>query len=213
MLLAKLKWTAALIAVGAAATMTIVAGGWTQGPAGSPPRPSPQEQLPRRRSIAEKLEDPVAMNFPNEIPLSDVLRYIKAATKVPGDDAGLPIYVDPIGLMEVECSLTSTVSIDVEHMPLRATLPRVLKQLGLEYLVSQDVVIVSSPRVIEEERQRKPAEAGDRSPATAAVLARMGEPIPMPSKEVSLESRCGRSSRRSGPDIQKGFVSSWMPWG
>ncbi len=43
------------------------------------------------------------MNFPNETPLEEVLRYIKQATA--GETGkGIPIYVDPLGLQEADRS-------------------------------------------------------------------------------------------------------------
>ena len=187
MFLTRLKVTAAiLIAIGAASSLTIATGGLIQEKAAATPRVSAQEP-PRRRTIPDKLEEPVAMIFPNETPLADVLQYVKVATKAPGDDAGLPIYVDPLGLQDAEASFNSTVTLNAENMPLRVTLAQLLTKLGLEYAAKEDVVIVSSPRRIAEERKEPPAEAGDRSPATAAVLARLGEPIPMPfAREVPL---------------------------
>ncbi len=128
------------------------------------------------------------MNFANETPLGDVLKYVTQATRGPGDDAGLPIYVDPIGLQEAEATLNSTVTLDVVGTPLKVTLARLLAPLHLEYVATEDVVIVSSPRRVDRERKETPAAGGDGSPATAAVLARLREPIPMPfGREVPLD--------------------------
>jgi hypothetical protein len=53
--------------------------------------------------------------------------------------------VDVLALQEAERSLNSTVSIDVDGVPLKTTLRLILKQLGLAYVVRDGLVIVSSP--------------------------------------------------------------------
>ncbi|HKI17391.1 MAG TPA: hypothetical protein VKA15_05905 [Isosphaeraceae bacterium] len=60
-----------------------------------------------------------------------MLAYVKSSTKSPTYPAGIPIYVDPVGLQEAEKSMTSTVTIDLEQVPLRASLRLLLQQLGL----------------------------------------------------------------------------------
>ena len=61
------------------------------------------------------------MKYPDETPLEDVLADIRKATKGP-NDAGIPIYVDPVGLVSVEKTPTSPVRMDLEGIPLRRTL-------------------------------------------------------------------------------------------
>jgi RNA polymerase sigma factor (sigma-70 family) len=98
---------------------------------------------PKSRQIMAKLEEPIAMSFTNETPLDDVLKYIKQAT-TSKTFAGVPIYVDPIGLQEAERSLNSTVTIDLEGVPLRRTLQLVLAQLGLIYWVEDGMIYITS---------------------------------------------------------------------
>ena len=97
----------------------------------------------RSRQIIAKLEEPISMSFAAETPLDDVLKYIKQATTTP-TFAGIPIYVDPVGLQEAERSLNSTVQIDLEGIPLRRTLQLVLSQLGLAYFVEDGMVVITS---------------------------------------------------------------------
>jgi RNA polymerase sigma factor (sigma-70 family) len=97
----------------------------------------------RSLAVLAKLEEPVAMSFANETPLEDILKYIKQATTGP-NFAGIPIYVDPIGLQEAERTLNSTVQIDLEGVPLRRTLQLALKQLGLAYFVDDGVLCITS---------------------------------------------------------------------
>jgi RNA polymerase sigma factor (sigma-70 family) len=98
---------------------------------------------PQSRRILAKLDEKIAMSFGTETPLEDVLKYIHQAT-VTADFAGLPIYVDPIGLQEAEKSMNSTVIINLEGVPLRRTLQLVLKQLDLIYFVQDGMIYITS---------------------------------------------------------------------
>jgi tetratricopeptide (TPR) repeat protein len=101
------------------------------------------ENSPRTRQIKEKLDEPIPMSFASETPLDDVLKYIKQATTTPSFP-GIPIYVDPIGLQEAERSLNSTVTMDLEGVPLKTTLRLMLKQLGLAYTVKDGFLMITS---------------------------------------------------------------------
>ena len=50
-----------------------------------------------------------------------MLNDIRKATAGP-DGGGIPIYLDPNGLMEQDCTMESTVVVDLEGAPLRTTL-------------------------------------------------------------------------------------------
>lgn len=104
----------------------------------------------RHRAILDMLETKLTMNFPNETPLEDVLKYIKSNTEDPknGLQAGLPIYFDPLPVEgEKRETLQSPVVIDLEGIPLRRTLALVLRQLGLTYCVADGLIVVSSPGI------------------------------------------------------------------
>jgi hypothetical protein len=91
------------------------------------------------------------MSFPNEIPLDDVLKYIKQATTTP-TYPGIPIYVEPLGLQEVKQSISSTIQFDREHVPLKTTLRLILKPLGLSYMVKDGFLTIDSRSSITETR-------------------------------------------------------------
>jgi hypothetical protein len=101
------------------------------------------ERDAKTKSIQAKLDQPIAMSFPNDTPLEDVLKYIKTATQ-DANDPGIPIYVDPLGLQEADKTLTSNVSIDLEGVPLKTTLRLLLKQLGLTYTVKDGFLMITS---------------------------------------------------------------------
>ena len=108
----------------------------------TPRRPHPDD-LARNKAIEEKLDKVVAMNFPNETPLEDVLKYIKEST---ADAKGktIPIYVSPKALQESEKTMTSPVTIDLEDIPLRTTLRLLLDQIELRYLVRDGILYITN---------------------------------------------------------------------
>jgi hypothetical protein len=138
--------------------------------------------------IPAKLDMLIPMKYPEGTPLENVLSDIKKATKGP-NDPGIPIYVNPIGLQEVEKSLTSTITIDVETSPLKTTLPLILKQLDLTYYISDGLlVITSNESVIEEEMRAIHVIAFDKSSRTKAIVAALDKPVAMPfAQETPLE--------------------------
>jgi RNA polymerase sigma factor (sigma-70 family) len=98
---------------------------------------------PKSRAILAKLEEPISIPFGDETPLEDVLKYLKQATTTE-KFAGIPIYVDPVGLQEADKSMTSTVRIELDGVPLRRTLQLLLKQLGLAYSVEDGLLFITS---------------------------------------------------------------------
>jgi hypothetical protein len=153
--------------------------------------------------ITKRLEKPIRLHFPNETPFSDVLKYIKSATKQGPDDPGIPIYVDPLGLEEARKTMFSTVKIDVDGVPLRSALKELLGQLGLVHLVKDDVLIVSSPMVIDAQRRQQMSVAADTSSATKAVLAKLEQPVVMPfgqSTPLSDVLKYIKSATKQGPN-------------
>jgi hypothetical protein len=97
----------------------------------------------RSQQILAKLEDPVSMSFAYETPLEDVLKYIKQATTT-ASYSGIQIYVDPVALQDAEKTMTSTVKMDLEGVPLKTTLRLLLNQLGLDYVVEDGMLRIGS---------------------------------------------------------------------
>jgi RNA polymerase sigma factor (sigma-70 family) len=114
----------------------------------------------RSQAILAKLEQPIAMSFPNETPLEDIIKYVKQATQG-SSDSGIPIYVDPIGLQEADKSLTSTIRIDLDSVPLRRTLQLMLSQIGLMYFVDDGILVITSQ---DSESQKLPPSTVEPSP-------------------------------------------------
>jgi hypothetical protein len=83
------------------------------------------------------------MRFPDGKPLGDVIQRIKQATQGPNDSV-LPIYLDPLGLVDADTSESSPVEINVEGVPLKQSLKMVLDQVRLTYTVKDGVIIITS---------------------------------------------------------------------
>ncbi len=111
-----------------------------------------RDKNPKSKMIHKALDEPISMSFLAETPLEDVLKYIKQATtsKTYG---GIPIYVDPQGLEDVQGNLaTGTIKgLELEGIPLKTTLRLMLKQLDLAYCVHDGLLFISSPRGVFEE--------------------------------------------------------------
>jgi hypothetical protein len=114
------------------------------------PKVAAKDTSPRTKAILTQLEQPISMNFADEVPLEDVLKYIKSATHNE-NDPGIPIYVDPVGLIQADKTMTSPVTLDLEGVPLKTTLRLMLKQIGLAYCVKDGLLIISSPHGIYQE--------------------------------------------------------------
>jgi RNA polymerase sigma factor (sigma-70 family) len=114
------------------------------GPGATVAGPEPGKDA-RSLAIRKKLDDALALNFPNDTPLEDVLKYLRENTKSQEFPKGVPIYVDPLGLQEAEKTLSSPVQIDLDGVPLRRTLQLMLAQIGLIYHVEDGMIYITSP--------------------------------------------------------------------
>lgn len=127
-----------------------------------------------------KLQQKVSMPFANETPLEDVLKYIETATQDEGKpNSGIPIYVDPIGLQEAEKSLQTPITLNLEGMPLSTTLTLMLRQLGLEYTVQKDGLLVIG-------NEHDADSLGDPSALILERLDRLQAEVTALRKEVSI---------------------------
>jgi hypothetical protein len=97
----------------------------------------------KNRVIMKKLDQLIPMHFPDDVPVEDVLKYIRSAT-ADVNFPGIPIYVDPVGLENSEKTLASTVrSLDFDAIPAKDGLGLCLKQLDLGFSVRQGFVMIS----------------------------------------------------------------------
>jgi hypothetical protein len=108
--------------------------------------------------IHEALKQHVPMHIVEETPLEDVLKSIGKAT-AGSDGKGIPIYVDPIGLIEAERTMTSTVrEMDLDGVPLAISLRLCVAQLDLAYSVKDGLVFITSRESHDEALVSEPEE-------------------------------------------------------
>lgn len=93
--------------------------------------------------ILKALNQPLPMRYPDAVTLEEMIKAIQVATRGP-DDRGIPIYVDPFGLQEVEQTMQSLIRLDYEGVPLRKSLRLALGQLQLTYEVSDGLLTIMS---------------------------------------------------------------------
>ena len=92
--------------------------------------------------LHQALDRPITLHFPHETPLEDVLNTIRSATK--GSTGGsVQIHVDPLGLQEADKTLTSPITIDLENVRLGTCLRLALRQLGLDYMLKDGVLVIT----------------------------------------------------------------------
>ena len=117
----------------------------------------------KTKAILKKLSDPVSMNFATDTPLEDVKKYIEQSTQdeVAGLPTGIPIYVDPQGLTDADKTMASTVTMNLEGIPLKTTLRLMLKQLSLTYTVKDGLLTITSTASDDQPTEIRVYYAGD----------------------------------------------------
>jgi RNA polymerase sigma factor (sigma-70 family) len=105
---------------------------------------------PRSQALLVRLEEPIAMSFPNPTPLADVLQYIRQATAGP-DHLGIQIHVDPVDPAEDrnmhEELMKTPITMDLEGVPLRRVLKLIADQLHMGYGIKDGMVTLLPPNM------------------------------------------------------------------
>jgi hypothetical protein len=112
----------------------------------SPFLPGSSDNNPTNDAIFKALNQRLDLpSLKQETAIEDVFTMIRAATKGPQLPSGIPFYVDPVGLQEAEKTLTSPVTLMLEpgEISIRTGLHLLLEQLGLEYFVTDGMVVVT----------------------------------------------------------------------
>ncbi len=110
------------------------------------------DRSPRSQAVWKFLDTPITLSFAAETPLEDVLKRIKQAAR-DSKAAPLAIYIDPIGLSEAEKSLSSTVTIELEDIPLKDSLRLLLREIGLAFCVHNGILFISSVESVIDEQK------------------------------------------------------------
>ncbi len=110
-------------------------------------------------AIADLVDQPLALTYPQqatlEVFLKDMKLHSAGGTKLP---AGIPIYVDPIGLSEAEKTMASPVERPsaADKLTLREHLKRVLKPLGLGFMIKSGFLMITSEEAVDEPADEDP---------------------------------------------------------
>lgn len=145
---------------------------------------------PRLSATLGALKQAIAMQFPRETPLIEVLRYTKSLSTVPPElSNGIAFYIDPIGLRDAGQNLASTVSIDVEGVPVATVLTMVVRQLGLTaYLQRNGLVIITTPARVELYKSR-PDALSDGTFRSLAPFTLVVESATLPARKATPQQR------------------------
>ena len=114
------------------------------------------DKNPGTQAVLKKLDEPVAVNFPEGTSFEDVIKFYRSATQG-SNDSGIPIYLDPEAIAEIEAP-NQTVKIDLDGIALKTTLRLILKQVGLAYCVKDGMIFVSTPEGVVDELREFEAE-------------------------------------------------------
>lgn len=111
-------------------------------------------------AILAGLQKPIDLPFADGTTLDMVVQVIKLQTRNDLLPAGIPIYLDPVGLHEAGATMKSPVTIDATGLPIKVALDRVLKPLKLGYFVKDGLLTITSTEAVE----RPPEQAGILGP-------------------------------------------------
>jgi hypothetical protein len=115
---------------------------------------------PVAEGIADLMNRPLALTYQDGAPLEQFLKDIKMCSvgqpKVAM--AGIPIYVDPIGLSEADKTMTSTIRRPPsdQKLTLGEHLALALKPLGLEFTIRDGFLMITSEESVDESSDDDP---------------------------------------------------------
>jgi hypothetical protein len=98
---------------------------------------------PESASVLKRLEEKIPLQFPNKLPLDEVLKYIKASSAGP-NDAGIRYDFDEEGMNRAGLTRNFLVTIDIQDEPLKTSLKKLFKPLGLTYVVKKGILTITS---------------------------------------------------------------------
>jgi hypothetical protein len=102
--------------------------------------------------MLERLRTPMDLSYPEGMPLGDLIKRVRMRTTGPKLGAGIPIYVDPVGLQEAGRTMYSEIQTPPTDRPLTLDefLNRVLRPLGLAHKVEHGLVTITSVEALDQ---------------------------------------------------------------
>ena len=105
--------------------------------------PEMKADSPESGAVLKRLEEKIAMQFPNETPLEEVLEYVRAATRG-RDHPGIRFAFEEEGMKRAGRTRATLVAIDIKDEPLKTSLWKLLRPLALTYEVRRGVLTITS---------------------------------------------------------------------
>ncbi len=144
MTLIKLKFAAAALTCGLAATGAGVLAQQDAGPPGkaaeaSKPVTSPSPIEGRFSAIARKLDEPITVRFVDR-PIGEAISFIQ-------NNTGVNMILDPRALTDLNLSRDTKVSITVQGVSVRSVIERIVTPIGLTFFVEDDAVLIAAPKL------------------------------------------------------------------
>jgi ribosomal protein S8E len=102
----------------------------------SPAAPAPSALSVNQQSILAALKKPVSVNLTN----ARLAQFIEVLQK----QGNMNVVVDNVGLNEVGKGINTPISISADHIALADAMKRVLEPLGLDYVIKDEVLLISS---------------------------------------------------------------------
>jgi RNA polymerase sigma factor (sigma-70 family) len=122
-------------------------------PTAAAPSPPADPAAEQTAAINRALDRVVNMTFSGPVPLEEVIRSVKAATRSPELPDGIPIYLDPVDYGGMyggadrapnpKKASEKTVTIDLKGVRLGTTLRLLLQQVDMRYAVKEGVLIIT----------------------------------------------------------------------
>jgi RNA polymerase sigma factor (sigma-70 family) len=97
----------------------------------------------KNEQIRQKLDSVIDANFPEGGTLELLLKHIKQVT-TDADYPGIPIYVDPKGLAEVNKTMSDEIQLNYKQRSIRSILHGTLRRMGLSFCVHDGFLMISS---------------------------------------------------------------------
>lgn len=100
--------------------------------------PDGRSMTPSEEKIKRSLNQTISLHFQNQ-PLGEVIKQVQAVAQV-------NLHLDEQGLQEEGVDTSKTVTINVDDIPISSVLRLVLEPMGLNYIIQNDVLKITSKR-------------------------------------------------------------------
>ncbi len=157
------------------------------------------KKSPRTLQIESKLGDPVTLNMDNQ-PLGEAIGFLANYT-------GLNIVLDPKALNEEGLTTASPVSLTASNITLKTALKLLLKPMGLTYHIEDEVLVITSPQVSQDQLETRTHYVGDLvMPPTSSQAgpynpAKPSNPSNIPAQAAAMGAGAMPVNGSGGPQV------------